>query len=116
MNGQFQDQAEPPFSIEIRESDAYHLLALTGQIGLEAAPLLHTTAQRLATGGADVRMDWAGAGHVSAAALQVLLALGSRLAADGRGFSVSADAPGVRRFLEISGLSDRFPCDTGAGA
>jgi hypothetical protein len=68
MHGEFQDQADQPFSIEIRESDSHHLLALTGQIGLEAAPLLHTAAQRLAAGSAEVRIDWAGAGHVGAAA------------------------------------------------
>jgi anti-anti-sigma factor len=85
------------------------LLVLEGDIGLDAAADLRTEAERLLAGSGGLAIDWHAAAHVGAGAIQVLLALNAALSARGGSLQVARDNPGVRRFLELAGLSDRFP-------
>lgn len=96
------------FSISIAKNGSHCLLRLGGALGPDAAAALHREASRIAAQDGDVEIDWSAAGHVSAAALQVLLALGTVLSNQGRKLEVAADNPAVRRFLEAAGLSSRF--------
>ena len=103
-------QAEELFRIETRSGPSETILALAGQIGLEAAGPLKAEAMRLAENSGEVAVDWRGCGHVGLAGVQVLLALDVALAGKGRKLHVAMDNPDVRHFLELAGLSGRFPC------
>ncbi len=100
---------DEPFRIETRQHGAEEALLLAGLLDVSAAALLRTTALRLAEAGRDVAIDWSQAEHISAGALQVLLALGAAMAGKGKAVRVAADNPDVRGFLELAGLSARFP-------
>ena len=97
------------FRIEVRAGDTHNLLVLAGLIGLDAAPQLRDEAERLAARSEDVAIDWRDVEHVGAAAMQVLLALGTALSGSGRKLYVVADNAGLRGYLELAGLSGSFP-------
>jgi anti-anti-sigma regulatory factor len=96
------------FQVELRPSDSRDVLILSGTINLDAARQLYDAALQALAGGRDVAVDWSQAVHVSAGALQVLLTLGAALHARGSVFSVMGDNAGVRRTLELGGLSGLF--------
>jgi anti-anti-sigma factor len=101
--------AREPFSIEVREEDTRDLLVLAGQLDASAAVPLRATAQRLAGQEKGVAIEWERAEHVGVSALQVLLALAAALEEKGKAVAVASDNPDVRGFLELAGLSARFP-------
>jgi len=90
-----------PFLVEIQEDT----LVLAGPIGQDAVPRLHAEALRLAGYPKDTAVDWSAAEHLSAGALQVLLAL----ARARKNLRVSRDQPGIRSLLELAGVSEWFP-------
>lgn len=96
------------FHISMEDKGLQRLLRLRGVLGPDAAAALHREAAQIAAGRGDVGVDWSAAEHVSAASLQVLLALQKSLSGKGRKLEVVADHPAVRRFLETAGLSGRF--------
>jgi anti-anti-sigma regulatory factor len=96
------------FGISVERNGPRLSLRLRGALGPDAAAVLHPEAVRIATGDEDVEIDWSAAEHVSAAALQVLIALDTALSARGRKLVIANDNPGVRQFLEAAGLSSRF--------
>jgi anti-anti-sigma factor len=98
-----------PFRIEIRPTESYDLLVLSGEITLDAAGHLREAALAAAAGAREVAVDWRDARHVSAGALQLMLALRAALETSGRALSVAADNPAMRRTLEVTGLSQLFP-------
>jgi ABC-type transporter Mla MlaB component len=85
------------------------LLVLAGQLGLDASVRLRDEAEVLAAQARDVDLDWGETQTVTASSLQVLLALGVTLSKRGRALRVTADNPGIRHLLELSGLSACFP-------
>lgn len=97
------------FRVEVRPSETCDLLVLAGEINLDAVSPLRAAALEAAAGGRDIGVDWRDAGHVSAGALQVLLALRAALDARGQVLQIAGDNPGVRRTLELAGLSRLFP-------
>ena len=97
------------FCVELRPSESCDLLVLAGEMNLDAAVQLRDSALKAVAGGREVGVDWSKAGHVSAGAIQVLLALRAALDAQGRGLHTAGDSPGVRRTLELAGLSRLFP-------
>ena len=66
------------FRIEARQQGSCDLLVLAGSIDPEAVAQLHHEALRLAVGDRPVVFGWSEAAHLSAGALQVLLALMQR--------------------------------------
>ncbi len=106
---------EPPdlFRVEVGQLESRDLLLLAGQINLDAAARLRDEALRVVASARAVGVDWRQAEYVSASAVQVLLALGAALAARGLPLEVAGDNPGVRRSLELAGLSGRFPVREG---
>ena len=100
---------EELFRVELRPSASCDLLMLAGAISLDAARQLSDAALQALAGGREVAVDWSEARHVSAGALQVLLALRTALDARGLALPVAGDNPGVRRTLELAGLSPLFP-------
>lgn len=100
---------EELFRVEVRPSASCDLLILAGAISLDAARQLSDAALQVLGGGREVAVDWSQAGHVSAGALQVLLALRAALDARGLVLSVAGDNPGIRHTLELAGLSPLFP-------
>lgn len=103
------DSDGSPVAIEANETETGNLLVLAGPIGMEEASRLYAEALRLAAGCGDVAVDWSGAEHVCAGAIQVLLALEATLTASGRRLCVSADHPSIRESLELAGISGHFP-------
>lgn len=97
------------FSVEVRPMESGDFLVLTGELNLDAASHLREAALGAAAAGKEVAIDWSAAGHLSAGALQVLVALRATLSSRGQALDVAADNPGVRRILEIAGLSGLFP-------
>jgi anti-anti-sigma factor len=97
------------FHVGLHPSASRDVIVLAGMINLDAARQLCDAALRTLAGGREIAVDWSGAMHVSAGALQVLLALGTALHARGLVLSVTGDNPGVRRTLELAGLSRLFP-------
>jgi anti-anti-sigma factor len=97
------------FRVEVRPSESCDVLVLAGELNLDAVRQLTEAALGLVAGGKEVGIDWREAGHVSAGAMQVLLALRAALDARGRALRVTGDNPGVRRTLELAGLSQLFP-------
>ena len=97
------------FEIRLQPADSHGLLMLAGLVGTDAAPELCAKARVLVSDSKDVAIDWQDAEHVGASAIQVLLALGSALSRHGHKLYVIHDNPSVRRFLELSGLSAKFP-------
>ena len=93
----------------VERPGAHPLLVLSGHIDLDAAAHLRAEAERLAAGCEAMTVDWHAATHVSAGAVQVLVALQAALSARGRTLHVARDNQDVRRFLELAGLSGRFP-------
>jgi len=106
-------EACDPFRIEVREDGARDLLVLSGQMDASSAAPLRETARRLASGERPVAIEWEHAEHVGMSALQVLLALAVALEERGRPVAVAADNAEVRGFLELAGLSARFPSNGG---
>ena len=98
-----------PFRVELRPSESCAWLVLAGELNLDAAIQLRDVAMSAVAGGGEVGVDWRDTGHVSAGAIQVLLALRAALDAQGRGLHTAGDSPGVRRTLELAGLSRLFP-------
>jgi anti-anti-sigma factor len=103
------------FRVELRQQESGDLLILAGQINLDAAALVRDEAVRAAANARGAAIDWSGAEYVSASAVQVLLALGAALAAKGQALEVANENAGVRRALEVAGLSGRFPVRGGQG-
>ena len=91
-------------TVSLREGRRGPSLRLEGSIGPALAGELHAAAMRAAAAGSDVSIDWRRARHLSAAALQVLLALSADLAA--RGFRLQGGAPHASAVaaLEMTGL------------
>lgn len=102
-------QVSPGFRIELRPAEAANQLILGGAINLDAAARLREVVLAAANPAKDVLIDWSEAGHVGAGALQLLIALRAALAAGGHGLAVGRDNSGVRRTLELTGLSGLFP-------
>ena len=98
-----------PFRVELRLPESCDWLVLAGELNLDAAIQLRDVALSAVAGGGEVGVDWRDAGHVSAGALQVLLALRAALDARGQVLQIAGDNPGVRRTLELAGLSRLFP-------
>jgi len=98
------------FRVEIQPREPRNLLILAGQIGPDAAAQLRDDAAHLAATGRGVDMDWREAESVTAASLQVLIALGVSLDGQGQTLRVTCDHPGIRGLLELAGLSNRFTC------
>jgi anti-anti-sigma factor len=96
------------FCVRLVEQEAHHVVELGGMVCLDAAATLRNEASRLLVGQKDVAIDWSGAEHVDASALQVLLALERSLASSGRRLFVRADNATVRRYLELAGLGGYF--------
>jgi anti-anti-sigma regulatory factor len=96
-------------TIRVEQGDKQVLLLMEGQMDLDAAATLQAAAERLLAGSEGVAIDWHAAGHVCAGAVQVLLALEVALSSCGRALHVANDNPDVRRYLELAGLSSRFP-------
>jgi len=97
--------------IVVEQHGLHALLVLEGQIDLEAAADLRVEAERLLAGSDAVAVDWRAAAHVCPGAVQVLLSLEAELSARSRALRVVRDNPDVRRFLELAGLSGRFPVE-----
>lgn len=96
------------FHVELRPSARRDVLILEGAINLDAARQLHDAALQALAGGREVAIDWSQARHVSAGAVQVLLALGVALHARGSVLPVTGENVNVRRMLEPGGLSRLF--------
>lgn len=80
-------------------------LRLSGPLGLaQAAGLLERAREALASPEEAVALDWRGAEGVSAAALQVLLALESDLKTNGRKLEPGPAPESVRKMLGMCGL------------
>ncbi|MBL8210095.1 MAG: STAS domain-containing protein [Bryobacterales bacterium] len=80
-------------------------LRLSGPLGLaQAAGLLELAREALASPEEAVRLDWRGAEGVSAAALQVLLALEADLKLTGRKLEPGPAPESVRKMLGVCGL------------
>jgi anti-anti-sigma factor len=103
------------FRVEVKPSESCDLLLLAGEMNLDAASQLRDAALGAVAGGRQVAVDWREVGHVSVGALQVLLALRSALDARGQVLHVSGDNPGVRRTLDLAGLSGLFPASEALG-
>jgi anti-anti-sigma regulatory factor len=97
------------FHVKHRPSASCDVLVLAGDISLDAVPQLTDAALQTVAGGKQVAVDWSEARHICGGALQVLLALGTALAARGQVLSVAGDNPSVRHTLELAGLSQLFP-------
>jgi len=100
---------EQPFRVETRPLESRNLLVLAGDIGLDAATQLRDEAEHLTARARDVDVGWRESEIVTASSLQVLLALGVSLSAQGQTLRVTGDNPKVRHLLELAGLSTRFP-------
>ena len=80
-------------------------LRLSGPLGLaQAAGLLEMAREALGSPEEVVRLDWRGAEGVSAAALQVVLALEADLKLNGRRLEPGPAPESVRRVLGVCGL------------
>ncbi len=80
-------------------------LRLHGPLGVVQAEQLRQVAREiLASPPGPVRLDWRGAEALSAAALQVLLALETDLKAGGRGLEPGPASEAVRKTLRLCGL------------
>lgn len=88
-------------------------LTLRGSLDLGSALELHRLALEAAGAGSDVELDWRGAGHLSAAVIQVLLALESALAGRGRSLRIGPPGPQIKQELDRSGLSGWISRDSG---
>ena len=97
------------FHVEICPSASCDVLILVGAIDLDAARRLYDVTLQALAGGREVALDWSQATHVGAGALQILVALGTALRARGQALSIAGDNPGVRRMLELTGLSRHLP-------
>lgn len=97
------------FRVEVHRSESCDCLVLAGEMNLDAASQLRDAALGVVAEGREVAVDWRDVGHVSAGALQVLLALRSALAARGSALHIAGDNPNLRRTLEVAGLAELLP-------
>jgi anti-anti-sigma regulatory factor len=89
--------------VAVREDRQGPSLVLKGPIEIRLAPQLHRLAQDLAAASGRVRIDWAEATHLSAAALQVLIALESALVSAGGALDAPAPPPALAETLRLAG-------------
>jgi ABC-type transporter Mla MlaB component len=101
--------AEPTFRVETQLREPRNLLVLAGHIGLEAASQLRDEGEHRAVSARDLDVDWRESETVTASSLQVLLAPGVSLSAQGQTLRVTGDNPKVCPLLELAGLSTRLP-------
>ena len=92
--------------MSVRRGKRATRLILTGHVSLDRAVELHGAASKAAKAGRDVVLDWSQAEHLSAAALQVLLALRAALAARGRKLLVNETPAPLLRALEVAGAAE----------
>jgi anti-anti-sigma regulatory factor len=92
-------------TVSLRENRRGPSLKLQGSIGPALAGELHAAALSAAATGRDVSIDWRCARHLSAAALQVLLALSADLAGRGLRLRGGAPHPSALPALEMTGLN-----------
>ena len=101
----------PPAAVEFRAGEAADELVFSGRVGLDEAGRVHEEALRLAAGSRPVVYDWSGAEHICMGVWQVLLALEAARAARGQAVPrVAGDNAGIRRVLELAGITGHFPC------
>jgi len=102
-------------TVSLLECDGLAVVLLQGSASVETCARLHAL---LLQAGPDrnVAVDWERVEHVSAATVQVLLALQRRLAQRGFSLSVLKDNRRVRNYLEMAGLADYFPLRPAAPA
>lgn len=79
-------------------------LALNGAVTVASAAALHRAAVGLAAGGGSVAVCLAGAEHVDAAALQVLLCLGREVEGRGGRCELTGTGGPVADLLRLAGL------------
>jgi anti-anti-sigma factor len=103
------DAEHEPFRIKIQPAESSDSLVLEGDISLDAANRLREAVVDAAARDREIEIDWRRVGHMSAGALQLLLALRTALETRGRVLRVVGDNPGVRSTLELAGLSRFFP-------
>ena len=103
------------FRVELQAAESRDRLLLAGEINLDAASQVREAALAALAAGRAVEVDWRDAGYVSAGALQVLLALRTALEARRQVLHLAGDNAGVRRTLELAGLSRLFPTQEAPG-
>ena len=89
--------------LAVREDREGPCLLLKGPIEIRLAPQLHRLAQELAATPGRVRIDWTETTHLSAAALQVLMALESALVSAGGALEAPAPPPELAESLRRTG-------------
>jgi len=94
--------------ISIHEGEGQAILALCGAIDAAHVTELLAAAVAACGSGKPVVLDWSRAEHLHAGALQVLLALNTELATQGRPLQIPAFSPAVRDCIAAAGLVQSF--------